>query len=121
MDARRMRRAKQLGLSDPQLAKLLISSADAAVPTLSEDDVRRARLGFKITPFVKQIDTLAAEYPAQTNYLYMTYHGAEHDVPGGSKSRVVLGSGSYRIGSSVEFDWCGVSTIRSLRKVTLVC
>ena len=60
---------------------------------------------------------MAAEYPAQTNYLYMTYHGAEHDIPGDSKSRIVLGSGSYRIGSSVEFDWCGVSTIRALRKM----
>ena len=73
----------------------------------TEDAVRAHRVTkLGITPWVKQIDTLAAEYPAQTNYLYMTYHGSEHDVAGESKSRIVLGSGSYRIGSSVEFDWC---------------
>jgi carbamoyl-phosphate synthase (ammonia) len=113
VDAATMLHAKKLGFSDPQLAGLLTDGK--ANPT--EDAVRTQRLKLGITPFVKQIDTLAAEYPAQTNYLYMTYHGSEHDVTKKSASKIVLGSGSYRIGSSVEFDWCGVSTIRSLRKM----
>lgn len=106
LSAEDIKKAKMLGFSDPQLASLCGAS---------EEDVRSARKGHGIAPFVKQIDTLAAEYPAQTNYLYMTYHGDEHDVTKDSNSSIVLGSGSYRIGSSVEFDWCGVSTIRSLR------
>ncbi|CAM9447351.1 unnamed protein product, partial [Choristocarpus tenellus] len=77
--------------------------------------VRTSRIGHGVTPFVKQIDTLAAEYPAQTNYLYCTYHGMEDDVGDGEGGVMVLGSGTYRIGSSVEFDWCGVSAIRALR------
>ncbi|CAN0394066.1 unnamed protein product, partial [Discosporangium mesarthrocarpum] len=77
--------------------------------------VRTARVGLGVQPVVKQIDTLAAEYPAQTNYLYLTYHGTEDDVAGGEGGVMVLGSGTYRIGSSVEFDWCGVSAIRALR------
>jgi hypothetical protein len=93
-----------------------VLSAGEGLP-LTDDAVRAYRLGQGIGPFVKQIDTLSAEYPAQTNYLYMTYHGAEDDIDGNTKSRIVLGSGSYRIGSSVEFDWCGVSTIRALRKM----
>ena len=79
-----------------------------------------------IRPFVRQIDTVAAEWPASTNYLYLMYSAAQHDVtfPGGAV--IVLGSGVYRIGSSVEFDWCAVICIRELRKVgkcvfTLVC
>jgi hypothetical protein len=104
--------AKQLGYSDVQLAGLVSGSTK---PT--DDEVRKLRLGMGIAPFVKQIDTLAAEYPAQTNYLYMTYHGSEDDIVGKTQSRIVLGSGSYRIGSSVEFDWCGVSTIRALRQL----
>jgi carbamoyl-phosphate synthase (ammonia) len=103
-----MKKAKQLGFSDLQLAKLT---------SASEDDVRSARKAMNVTPWVKQIDTLAAEYPAQTNYLYMTYHGDEHDMTKEAESKIVLGSGSYRIGSSVEFDWCGVSTIRTLREL----
>ena len=74
-------------------------------------------------PVVKQIDTLAAEYPAQTNYLYLTYSGTANDVRylGDRKSIVVLGSGAYRIGSSVEFDWCGVQALNtSVRKATAV-
>ena len=110
--------AKQLGYSDVQLAGLLSSSSnDSSNMKLTDDEVRKFRLGLGIAPFVKQIDTLAAEYPAQTNYLYMTYHGAEDDIEGKTQSRIVLGSGSYRIGSSVEFDWCGVSTIRALRQM----
>ena len=113
MDKESMLEAKKLGFSDPQLAGLLSNGKEK----LTEDAVRSARIKLGVSPFVKQIDTLAAEYPAQTNYLYMTYHGMEHDVTEKSESRIVLGSGSYRIGSSVEFDWCGVSTIRSLRQM----
>ena len=113
INAATMLQAKQMGFSDVQLASILTDGKN----NCSEDDVRAHRLSLKVEPYVKQIDTLAAEYPAQTNYLYMTYHAGEHDVPGDSKSRIVLGSGSYRIGSSVEFDWCGVSTIRALRQL----
>ena len=79
--------------------------------------VRMARQAMAITPYVKQIDTVAAEYPAFTNYLYLTYNASENDLefPGGAT--MVLGSGVYRIGSSVEFDWCAVGCIRELRKV----
>ena len=82
--------------------------------------MRGARHAMAITPFVKQIDTVAAEYPAFTNYLYLTYNAATHDLhfPGGAT--MVLGSGVYRIGSSVEFDWCAVGCIRELRKVSCV-
>ena len=114
VDRALMKQAKQYGFSDVQLSSILKSDDGKGV---NEDAVRKHRLSLGISPFVKQIDTLAAEYPAQTNYLYMTYHGDEHDVEGDSKSIVVLGSGCYRIGSSVEFDWCGVSTIRSLREM----
>eukprot|EP00981_Chlorochromonas_danica_P010802 scaffold3414_cov183-Ochromonas_danica.AAC.8 len=110
-----MREAKQLGFSDIQLAGIL--TGEDGVSAVSDDVVRAHRTQLKVVPNVKQIDTLAAEYPAQTNYLYCTYHASENDVPGKSKSRIVLGSGSYRIGSSVEFDWCGVSTIRALRNL----
>lgn len=106
--------AKKLGFSDVQLASVLTHDNQSKV---TEDDVRQYRLSLGIAPFVKQIDTLAAEYPAHTNYLYMTYHGSEDDIAGNTKSTIVLGSGSYRIGSSVEFDWCGVSTIRALRSM----
>ena len=79
--------------------------------------MRTARQAMGVTPFVRQIDTVAAEWPASTNYLYLTYSAVQHDItfPGGSV--VVLGSGVYRIGSSVEFDWCAVICIRELRKV----
>ena len=83
--------------------------------------VRQQRKSCNVVPFVKQIDTVAAEYPAFTNYLYLTYHGDCHDVQYGNSNYVmVLGSGVYRIGSSVEFDWCGVGCIRELRKVRLI-
>ena len=113
IDTGLMRKAKQLGYSDRQLSAVYGGENEK----LNEDIVRNHRKNLDVTPSVKQIDTLAAEYPAQTNYLYMTYHANEDDVAGDSKSRIVLGSGSYRIGSSVEFDWCGVSTIRSLRQM----
>ena len=80
--------------------------------------IRDSRKAAGILPVVKQIDTLAAEYPAQTNYLYLTYSGVANDVHylGDHKSIVVLGSGAYRIGSSVEFDWCGVQALNTIRK-----
>ncbi len=101
-------RAKQLGFSDRFLSRMY---------SVSEDTVRITRKRLGIVPFVKQIDTVAAEYPAKTNYLYLTYNGSADDtlVKQARKSVMVLGSGVYRIGSSVEFDWCGVHTIKTLR------
>ncbi|KAI9848484.1 MAG: hypothetical protein M1838_000507 [Thelocarpon superellum] len=101
-----LRRAKQLGFSDRQLAKFWSSNELA---------VRRHRVEAGVTPCVKQIDTVAAEFPAHTNYLYLTYHGTEHDVAFDAPGVMVLGSGVYRIGSSVEFDWCSVRAVRTLR------
>lgn len=100
------REAKQLGFSDRQLAKFWSSNEMA---------VRQQRVDASITPVVKQIDTVAAEFPSFTNYLYMTYNGEEHDVTFDDHGVMVLGSGVYRIGSSVEFDWCSVRAIRTLR------
>ncbi|GJN91739.1 hypothetical protein Rhopal_004762-T1 [Rhodotorula paludigena] len=102
-----LRTAKRTGFSDAQIAKMLGSNELA---------VRRLRLDHGITPRVKQIDTVAAEFPAFTNYLYMTYNGAGHDVAFEDKGIMVLGSGVYRIGSSVEFDWCAVRAIRTIRE-----
>lgn len=99
-------RAKKLGFSDKQIA-LAVGS--------TELEVRARRKNFGIVPFVKKIDTLAAEFPASTNYLYTTYNATESDVEFDDKGTLVLGSGVYRIGSSVEFDWCAVSTARALR------
>lgn len=106
-----MLKAKQLGFSDRQISRYLTDA--------TEDTVRANRKKLGVFPYVKQIDTLAAEYPAQTNYLYLTYHGNQHDVEPNKGGVMVLGSGAYRIGSSVEFDWCGVSCIRALRKMGL--
>jgi carbamoyl-phosphate synthase (ammonia) len=102
--------AKKMGYSDVQIAACLKG-------TYKEDDIRNKRIKAGILPFTKQIDTLAAEYPADTNYLYMTYHANESDVDSANGGAIVLGSGAYRIGSSIEFDWCGVSCIRTLRKL----
>ncbi|EGC46772.1 carbamoyl-phosphate synthetase [Histoplasma capsulatum var. duboisii H88] len=102
-----IRQAKQLGFSDRQLSKFLSSNELA---------IRRLRVEAGIVPVVKQIDTVAAEFPAFTNYLYLTYNGSEHDVDFNDQGVMVLGSGVYRIGSSVEFDWCSVRTIRTLRE-----
>ncbi|PWY89803.1 bifunctional pyrimidine biosynthesis protein [Aspergillus heteromorphus CBS 117.55] len=102
-----LRQAKQLGFSDRQLAKFLSSNELA---------VRRLRVESGIIPIVKQIDTVAAEFPSFTNYLYLTYNASEHDVTFDDNGIMVLGSGVYRIGSSVEFDWCSVRTIRTLRE-----
>ncbi|KAG1524332.1 hypothetical protein G6F52_004278 [Rhizopus delemar] len=102
-----IRSAKQLGFSDRQIAQQLNSNELA---------VRKLRQEYGVTPFVKQIDTVAAEFPAFTNYLYMTYNAVEHDVEFEDKGIMVLGSGVYRIGSSVEFDWCAVRAIRTIRE-----
>jgi len=109
--------AKKQGYSDFQIARLVLKSKDKSQ---NEDNlkVRAFRKKLGIIPFVKQIDTLAGEYPAQTNYLYLTYNGSEHDVDfqHDNKSVIVLGSGAYRIGSSVEFDWCSVNAVSTIRK-----
>lgn len=103
-----MKSAKRMGFSDRQIADLIPSGP-------SENEVRAYRKSQGITPFVKRIDTLAAEYPAHTNYLYTTYNASEHDIEFDDKGTMVLGSGVYRIGSSVEFDWCAVTCARSVR------
>ncbi|MCX6239924.1 MAG: carbamoyl-phosphate synthase (glutamine-hydrolyzing) large subunit [Bacteroidia bacterium] len=109
--------AKKQGYSDFQLARLVLKSKDRSI---NGDNlkVRAFRKNLGIVPFVKQIDTLAGEYPAMTNYLYITYNGSEHDVEfqHDNKSVIVLGSGAYRIGSSVEFDWCSVNAVSTIRK-----
>ncbi|MDH8701333.1 carbamoyl-phosphate synthase large subunit/carbamoyl-phosphate synthase small subunit, partial [Dysgonomonadaceae bacterium PH5-43] len=109
-------KAKQKGFSDFQISKLLYKDSNIASDEKATLRDYRKKLG--ILPVVKQIDTLAAEYPAQTNYLYLTYNGTENDVSylGDKKSVVVLGSGAYRIGSSVEFDWCSVNALETIRK-----
>ncbi|MCD8041963.1 MAG: carbamoyl-phosphate synthase (glutamine-hydrolyzing) large subunit [Tannerellaceae bacterium] len=111
------RMAKVQGFSDYQIAKALFKEniTDGETASLQVRQERKAR---GIKPVVKQIDTLAAEYPAQTNYLYLTYSGTANDVNylGDKRSIVVLGSGAYRIGSSVEFDWCGVQALNTIRK-----
>jgi len=102
--------AKRAGFSDAQIA---------AIRKSTPEEIRAEREAAGIKPCVKQIDTLAGEYPAQTNYLYITYNGTEDDVPAGSLENavMVLGSGAYRIGSSVEFDWCGVNAVQALRRM----
>ena len=100
--------AKKMGFSDKQIARAVNST---------EDQVRAYRLGLGIRPWVKKIDTLAAEFPADTNYLYTTYNASTHDVTFEDKGTIILGSGVYRIGSSVEFDWCAVSATQALRQM----
>ncbi|KAG7006016.1 carbamoyl-phosphate synthase arginine-specific large chain [Physcia stellaris] len=99
-------KAKKMGFSDRQIASCVGST---------EDDVRARRKSFGIRPFVKKIDTLAAEFPADTNYLYTTYNATSHDVTFDDHGTIILGSGVYRIGSSVEFDWCAVNATLSLK------
>ena len=110
-----LKKAKVQGFSDFQIARAIGYEGDMEDGILY---VRNHRKSVGIVPVVKQIDTLAAEYPAQTNYLYLTYSGIANDVHylGDRKSLVVLGSGAYRIGSSVEFDWCGVQALNTIRK-----
>ena len=102
-----LHRSKELGFADRQIAKFWKSTELA---------IRRMRVEAGITPVVKQIDTVAAEFPAVTNYLYLTYNGSEHDVDFKDHGVMVLGSGAYRIGSSVEFDFCSVQTVKTLRQ-----
>ncbi|MDX2470980.1 MAG: carbamoyl-phosphate synthase (glutamine-hydrolyzing) large subunit, partial [SAR324 cluster bacterium] len=100
--------AKQCGFGDPQIAQLLGTD---------ERNIRRMRQAYGLNPYVKQIDTLAGEYPAQTNYLYFTYNACEDDIEfGGTPSVLTLGSGTYRIGSSVEFDWCCVNAVKTVKE-----
>ena len=117
LDNELLRKAKVQGFTDFQIAR--------AVGMETEMDIEKAILAVRarrkqagILPVVKQIDTLAAEYPAQTNYLYLTYSGTAHDIrfENDKRSVVVLGSGAYRIGSSVEFDWCGVQALNTIRR-----
>ncbi|WP_304132140.1 carbamoyl-phosphate synthase (glutamine-hydrolyzing) large subunit [Ignavibacterium album] len=108
LTADQMREAKQAGFSDLQIAELL---------NTDEMSVRNYRKSLGVVPVIKQIDTMAAEFPAQTNYLYLTYHGNENDItPGENDQIIVLGSGPYRIGSSVEFDWCCVNAATQVNK-----
>ena len=117
LDPQLLKTAKQQGFSDFQIARIVLkgSMTDSDAASMS---VRRRRLGLGIRPVVKQIDTLAAEYPAMTNYLYLTYNGSADDIDIASDHRsvVVLGSGAYRIGSSVEFDWCSVNALQTVKR-----
>lgn len=112
-----LKKAKIQGFTDFQIARALGMEKEME-PEKASSIVRQRRKLAGIVPYVKQIDTLAAEYPAQTNYLYMTYLGSGHDIQfeNDKRSVVVLGSGAYRIGSSVEFDWCGVQALNTIRK-----
>ncbi len=112
LDDELLLQSKKAGFSDFQVARLVMKG-DVSANLLAVREHRKKR---KILPSVKQIDTLAAEYPAQTNYLYLTYSGSEHDIDFKTDQRsvVVLGSGAYRIGSSVEFDWCSVNALKTL-------
>lgn len=113
-----LKRAKQQGFSDFQIARALYGSEMKDRSSELSQKVRIHRLNSGIKPVIKQIDTMAAEYPAQTNYLYLTYNGTENDIipENDDRSVVVLGSGAYRIGSSVEFDWCGVNALLTAKR-----
>ena len=116
IDKSLMQEAKGSGFSDFQIGRLVLK--DKNDPDRYADIVRQYRKSLGVTPVVKQIDTLAAEFPAKTNYLYLTYNGTAHDInyEKDGKSIIVLGSGAYRIGSSVEFDWCSVNCLNTIRK-----
>ena len=118
LDKELLREAKVYGFTDFQIARAVNLEEECPNMHKAMMLVRRLRKGFGILPVVKQIDTLAAEYPAQTNYLYVTYAGVGSDITFSNdrKSVVVLGSGAYRIGSSVEFDWCGVQALNTIRR-----
>ena len=118
LDKQLLREAKVYGFTDFQIARAVGLEEECPNMHKAMMLVRRLRKGFGILPVVKQIDTLAAEYPAQTNYLYVTYAGVASDVTFSNdrKSVIVLGSGAYRIGSSVEFDWCGVQALNTIRR-----
>ncbi|MBQ1881819.1 MAG: carbamoyl-phosphate synthase (glutamine-hydrolyzing) large subunit [Bacteroidales bacterium] len=116
IDRDTMLMAKQNGFSDFQIGRLVFKKKKD--PDTFAVSVREYRKSLGVLPVVKQIDTLAAEFPAKTNYLYLTYHGTSHDISyeKDHKSIIVMGSGAYRIGSSVEFDWCSVNCLNTIRK-----
>ncbi len=118
LDKDLLREAKVYGFTDFQIARALGIEKDTHNLHQASSVIRALRKGYGIVPYVKQIDTLAAEYPAQTNYLYLTYQANAHDInfEQDKRSIIVLGSGAYRIGSSVEFDWCGVQALNTIRK-----
>ena len=118
LDKELLRTAKIYGFTDFQIARAVGLEREVGNMAKAGLIVRQLRKNFGILPVVKQIDTLAAEYPAQTNYLYVTYAGVNSDIPfeKDNRSIIVLGSGAYRIGSSVEFDWCGVQALSTIRK-----
>jgi len=118
LDRELLRTAKVYGFTDFQIARAVGLEKEVGNMHKATLIVRNLRKSFGVLPVVKQIDTLAAEYPAQTNYLYVTYAGTDSDITfqDDKKSVIVLGSGAYRIGSSVEFDWCGVQALNTIRK-----
>ena len=118
LDKELLRTAKIYGFSDFQIARAVGLEREVGNMGKAGLMIRRLRKSYGILPVVKQIDTLAAEYPAQTNYLYVTYSGTTSDIDFANDKRsiIVLGSGAYRIGSSVEFDWCGVQALNTIRK-----
>lgn len=117
LDKELLREAKIYGFTDFQIARAVGLEVELHSMAKAGLVVRNLRKSYGILPYVKQIDTLAAEYPAQTNYLYLTYSAVAHDIRflGDRRSIIVLGSGAYRIGSSVEFDWCGVQALQTIR------
>ncbi|MGM9712553.1 MAG: carbamoyl-phosphate synthase (glutamine-hydrolyzing) large subunit [Prevotella sp.] len=117
LDKELLRKAKVYGFTDFQIARAVGLEKEMGNMHKAQLVVRALRKQYAILPVIKQIDTLAAEYPAQTNYLYVTYAGCAHDVKPehDKKTVIVLGSGAYRIGSSVEFDWCGVQALQTIR------
>ena len=119
LDKELLRTAKVYGFTDFQVARAIGLEGEMGNMHKATMVVRRLRKNYGILPVVKQIDTLAAEYPAQTNYLYVTYAGVTSDIQftNDKRSVIVLGSGAYRIGSSVEFDWCGVQALNTIRRV----
>lgn len=118
LDKDLLRTAKVYGFTDFQVARAIGLEGEMGNMHTATMVVRRLRKNYGILPVVKQIDTLAAEYPAQTNYLYVTYAGVASDIQftNDKRSVIVLGSGAYRIGSSVEFDWCGVQALNTIRR-----
>ena len=118
LDKNLLRTAKVYGFTDFQIARAVGLEAELGNMAKAGLVIRQLRKNYGILPVVKQIDTLAAEYPAQTNYLYVTYAGIKSDIvfERDKRSIIVLGSGAYRIGSSVEFDWCGVQALNTIRK-----
>lgn len=118
LDFETLNHAKRMGFSDFQLARLIFNPTPNEIEEC-QNQVRNHRKKLGILPVVKQIDTLAAEYPSSTAYMYITYNGTENDIINDKKDKsvIVLGSGAYRIGSSVEFDWCTVSAVSEIRKM----